>query len=122
MQLLHAFRPTETQKQVIRNILSAPTPMIAASNISNSMQLRTARDMLAKLGFIEFTDSSAELTDLGSQLAADENIIDGEGNIVDDEPPTEEVPSDVQQDDAIPPMESYSFIKELLNKKSIPLI
>ena len=84
MQLLNTIRPTTFQKQVIAMIADAPTPKLAAAHLSDNQNITAARDLLAKLGVITFSDSEAQLTDKGQQLATDENIIDQSGQLTDD--------------------------------------
>lgn len=70
------IRPTNNQKKVLAKIIAAPTPEVAASEISQGRALVTARDMLAKLGLITIEDNKASVTDLGEEIMRNQNIID----------------------------------------------
>lgn len=137
MHVLHSFRPTTSQKQVIATILSAPTPKVAATAISSKPNLKTARNLLGQLGLITFTDGAATVTDKGMALARDEGIADEGGQLTDvgqqlvgnqpqnqtnsmgqpgEEPPIGGVEAG-GPDDALggtPSLESFTFLRELM--------
>lgn len=110
--------PTENQKRVIAKIIASPTPSVAASEISNDVNVVGARNELMKLGIITFSNGQAALTDQGAQIAVDENITDETGQLTptgeqlaytdssnrQEQQPTAENPP--------PPMESVSSFKE----------
>ena len=125
------------QKQVFAAILSAPTPTVAAEQISSSPNLKSARDLLGRLGLITFTNNSAALTDMGMAVARDEGISDEGGQLTDmgqqlsggnsdqaplnnmgmpeEEPPLGGVPAEGGDEDlGSPPMESFSVLRELM--------
>lgn len=81
---LTTVRLTDNQKKVMTRIVSAPTEKLAAETISKGRQLVTARDILDKLGMIEFRDGSATLTSDGEQLLKDYNLIDDMGELTDE--------------------------------------
>jgi phage gp45-like len=81
MRLLTAMHPTDNQKRVLAKIAAAPTPTVAASEISADANLVAARNLLMKLGMITYTDGNAEMTDQGRKVATDENIIDQGGEL-----------------------------------------
>lgn len=81
MRLLTTVHPTTNQKCVLAKIVAAPTPSVAASNISTDANMVAARNMLMKLGAITFSNGEASLTDRGRQVAEDENIIDQSGQL-----------------------------------------
>lgn len=133
MHVLKSFRPTNTQKQVLATILSAQTPAVAAQTIASTSNAKAARNILAQLGLISFTDGSAALTDKGMAVAYDSGIADEGGQLTDagrqlvggdnggglnsmgmpeEEPPLGGVPADDPL--AAPPMESFSFLRELM--------
>lgn len=135
MRLLNTLRPTTFQKQVLAHITGAPTPKLAAANIATNRNLMAARDMLAKLGIITYSDAGAALTDKGITLATEENITDETGQLTDEgskliAPPGQEQPGQEQQPPADPTniepgpdatgvggdvsLESFSLLKELL--------
>jgi len=83
MKLLQTITLSTFQKQVIALIVAARTPKVAAVDIAANHNLQTARDILAKLGVITFTDADAHLTDKGTQLAVEEDIADESGQLTD---------------------------------------
>lgn len=81
MRIMSAVHPTANQKRVLAKIAAAPTPMVAGEEISKDANLVAARNMLMKLGVITFTNKEAALTDSGTQIATEENIIDQSGQL-----------------------------------------
>ena len=81
---LTTVRLTDNQKKVMTMILSSATEKLAAENISAGRQLITARDILSKLGLIEFRDGYAALTPEGEKLLKDYNLIDDMGELSDE--------------------------------------
>lgn len=84
MRLLSSVRPTTSQKRVIAKIIASPTPTVAGGQLSADANLVAARNMLAKLGVISVADAEVTLTDVGQQLARDENIVDQMGELTQD--------------------------------------
>lgn len=78
---MSAVHPTSNQKRVLAKIAAAPTPTVAASEISSDANMVSARNMLMKLGMISFSNNEAALTDKGTEVATDENIIDQSGQL-----------------------------------------
>jgi len=81
-----------------------------------------ARNLLMRLGLIEFGSNGASLTDRGSQVAQDEGLIDASGNLT---PAGQQfagvvtapaAPEQGMEDPAMedPAMESFSLLKQLL--------
>jgi hypothetical protein len=83
MKLLSTVRLTDSQKRVIAKIAAAPTPNVAATDISKDANLVAARNMLMQLGAITYSEQEAQLTDKGQQLGVAENIIDDSGQLTD---------------------------------------
>lgn len=126
MRLLSAVHPTTSQKRVLAKIAAAPTPTVAGEEISKDANLVAARNMLMKLGVISFADGEAILTDRGTQIAADENIVGQDGQLT---PAGEKLaftntagqpdadhagqPSQQPVDDGMS-LESFSLLKQLL--------
>jgi hypothetical protein len=81
---MKTVRLTDNQKRVMTMIISSATEKLAAENISAGRQLITARDILAKLGLIEFRDGYAALTPEGEKLLKDYNLIDEMGELTDE--------------------------------------
>lgn len=122
MRVLDTFRPTTTQKQIIARIAGAATPTVAGDSVSSGINVVSARNTLARLGFITYINGEATLTDQGRQLATAENITDETGGLTpagqqlaqmepeqqsQAQPPEEQMPP-------MPPMESFAALKELL--------
>jgi hypothetical protein len=85
MKMLDTVRLTDTQKTVICKIIAAPTPKVAAEDITGSANLAKAKDILMDLGLIKVSlEDHAELTDTGRQLAQEENLADQSGNLTPD--------------------------------------
>lgn len=85
MKLLDTVRLSDNQKRVIAKILAAPTPKLAAEEISDGANMIKARDILMDLGLITFTlNDQAELTDKGQQVAQAENLADESGQLTPD--------------------------------------
>lgn len=83
MKLLSTVRLTDNQKRVIAKIASAPTPTVAAEKISADANLIGARNELMRLGLITYTDQEATLTDKGTHIGTQENVIDDSGQLTD---------------------------------------
>lgn len=81
MRIMSAVHPTANQKRVLAKIAAAPTPTVAGEEISKDANLVAARNMLMKLGVITFDDHEAALTDSGTQIATEENIIGPDGQL-----------------------------------------
>lgn len=119
MSILNTLRPTTFQRQVLAHIAAASSPKVAAENISKNRNLVTARDILAKLGLITFSDRAATITDTGLRLAVEENITDEAGELTDvgqqligqiQQSPMDSMdPPGVEQ-----PMESFVLLRTLL--------
>lgn len=85
MRLLSTLKPTQNQLTVLAKIVANKDhPAKAASEISGSENLVSARNMLMKLNVITYSDTSAALTEKGEQLAKEQNIIDDSGNLTDE--------------------------------------
>ena len=122
MRILSAVHPTSFQKQVICRIAAATTPMTAASYVSAGANMVAARNMLMKLGLIEFGSSGATLTDRGTQVAQDEGLIDASGNLTPSGQQlagmatSQSTPQDQLDDPGLDDLnvESFSLLKQLL--------
>lgn len=71
---IDSFVPTTTQKEIIRKIITASTPRLAALTISVGQNQIVARDALVKYGIIDYTIDSATLTSMGQKIADDLDI------------------------------------------------
>lgn len=84
MHLLSTIKPTQNQLRVMAKIIVAQDqPVKAASEISDDVSLVAARNLLAKLGLITFSDRDAKLTEKGQQVAHEQGIADESGQITD---------------------------------------
>jgi hypothetical protein len=81
---LTTIRLTDNQKKVMTRIVASATEVLAAEEISKGRQLVTARDLLVKLGLIEFRDGYAALTPEGEKIMKDTNLTDDMGELTDD--------------------------------------
>jgi hypothetical protein len=81
MRIMSAVHPTANQKRVLAKIAASPTPAVAAQEISKDANLVAARNMLMKMGVITFATGQAALTDRGTQISTEENIIDQSGQL-----------------------------------------
>jgi hypothetical protein len=113
---VEALQLTTNQKSVLAKIVAAPTPKVAAEDISQGENIVAARDMLIELGFITFADGVfAALTASGKKIATDENIIDDTGALTDDGRQVLTPETDI-----LPNTESYKLIKQLVNESVSP--
>ena len=116
-------RLTQNQQKVMAKILAAPTPLVAFSEISSGPNLIAARDILQKLGLIDFKeDESAEVTDTGMQILRSLNIVDDMDELTDegrnmaydqDQQPPMPAPEPDMGGMEPSPMESFSLIKKI---------
>ncbi len=84
MRILTSIKPTQNQLTVMALIAaSKEKPARAAQVVSMGTNMVAARNMLMKLGLIVYTPSHAALTDSGTQLAVDYDIIDDSGTLTD---------------------------------------
>lgn len=83
-RIIPVVHPTTNQSAVLAKIASAPTPKLAASNISDSPNLAAARDMLQKMGLITLNDEGAFLTDQGKEVMVNQNLMDPSGGLTQD--------------------------------------
>lgn len=117
MRILNTFRPTTIQKQVIAKIAAAATPTVAGDSVSSGANTVSARDTLVKLGIITFEAGEATLTDLGTQIATAENIVDETGGLTQvgqslaGAKETQQVPTTTEP---AGPLESFATLKALL--------
>lgn len=85
MKMLNSVRLSDNQKRVIAKIIAAPTPKVAAEEISNGVNLKQARDALVDLQLVKQSlNDHAGLTDKGRQLAQEENLADESGQLTPD--------------------------------------
>jgi len=81
---LTTVRLTENQKKVMTRIVASATEVLAAEEISKGRALVTARDLLVKLGLIEYRDGYAALTPEGEKIMKDSNLIDDMGELTEE--------------------------------------
>lgn len=75
---------TQAQKEVLAKIAQSPTPTVALSEISEGRKLVAARDILDRLGLIDYSETEANITDEGWELMIDLNIADATGELTDE--------------------------------------
>jgi len=81
---LTTVRLTNNQKKVMTRIIAAATEKVAAEEVSKGRGLVAARDLLVKLGMIEYRDGYAALTTDGEQVLKDSNLIDDMGSLTEE--------------------------------------
>ena len=64
---------------VLSKTKGAPTPQVAASEISKDQKLMVARDMLVRLGMLQLGDNQATVTSQGEEVMRNQNLIDDSG-------------------------------------------
>lgn len=69
------------QKTVLVILSHSTTPRVAAEELAQTPNLRTAANTLSKLGALTYTDTEASLTDAGRQLSVEENLTDETGTL-----------------------------------------
>jgi hypothetical protein len=79
MPRIDNIQPNAHMKAVLAIIANAATSKIAAEDITGDINLQKAAQLLVQIGAISYDSSSASFTETGTQLAQDENIIDGSG-------------------------------------------
>lgn len=84
MRTLSTVNLTDNQKRVLAKIVASPTPKVAAQQISRTQQFISARDLLVKLGLIQFDPSGASLTDQGQESMKQEALTDESGQLTPD--------------------------------------
>ena len=83
-QTLTTIRLSDVQKMVMTKIIGSATPETAHEEISDGRNLVAARNILGKLGLIEFTEGTADVTDEGKKVMKDENLIDDSEELTSD--------------------------------------
>lgn len=67
---------SKTQRKVIAEIIASPSPRIVFDKLLGNPNDIAARDFLKRKKLIKVTNNGITMTDLGIQLAKEENIID----------------------------------------------
>lgn len=127
MRVMNNIRLTDNQGRVITKIIAAPTPQVAAAEISQGQNLVAARNELMALKLITLVDGAAEITDMGMTVATQENLIDDTGQLTPrgeelaftgpDGKPDNDMTNSTSQETA--PMESYRIgrlLKEIYSQ------
>lgn len=73
--------PTTAQKTVLCKTKAAPTPQVAAREISRGQNLLAARDMLVRLGLLTVEDNEANVTAEGEEVMRNQNLLDENGEL-----------------------------------------
>lgn len=81
---LGIIRLTDHQKKVLVRVMNAATEVVAGTEAGRTTQLATARDMLTKLGLIDFDGKKASVTDKGNEVMQDEGLVDDSGTLTND--------------------------------------
>lgn len=120
MRILNTIRPNNNQRMVLAIILASPTPKIAAEQLTGNSNIVSARDTLAKIGAITFSLEQAALTDRGTQIAREENIVDDAGQLTAQgqqllQQDTEQTPGNQEQSNDIN-LEGFSLLKEIFKR------
>lgn len=110
MRLLSTLRPTQNQMIVLAKIVaSQDVPARAAAEISTNTNMIAARNLLMKLNAITYTDNSASLTDIGQQLAREQNIVDESGQLTEEGNKLAASTADGKQPKEAPPAQDNSM-------------
>ena len=83
-QTLTTIRLSDVQKMVMTKIIGSATPETAHEEISDGRNLVAARNILGKLGLIEFTEGTAAVSAEGKKVMKDENLIDDSEQLTSD--------------------------------------
>lgn len=83
-QVITNINLSNAQKKVLISVHSAPTPKVAAEDISTDKKMVVARDQMVDLKMIDYAPGSATLTSAGEQLMKDESLIDDMGELTDE--------------------------------------
>jgi len=83
-KIIPVTHPTDNQKAVLAKIVAAPTPQLAAAEISDTPNLAAARDMLEKMGLITLDDEGAHVTEQGNEVMVNQNLATPDGQLTDD--------------------------------------
>lgn len=84
MKVLDSVKLSDNQKRVLAKIIAAPTPRLAAEELSGNANLVSAKNMMLDLGLIQIVSGHATLTDKGRSVAQEENIADESGQLTAD--------------------------------------
>lgn len=137
-RVLTTLHLSDVQKEVLAKVKAAPTPHVAWSDVIAADRywdgnFASARDTLGNLGLLEVGDGELELTDKGTEVMKDENLVDETGELsqqgkelasIDREAKPEQPeampngaePDVMAQDDAEFPMESLKLIRQINEK------
>lgn len=83
-QILTTIRLSGVQKSILTKIVAAATPEVAYEQISDGRNFVAARDILQKIGLIDFDEGTASLTDSGKKVMKDENLMDDSEQLTSD--------------------------------------
>ena len=83
-KIIPVTHPTDNQKAVLAKITAAPTPQLAAADISDTPNLAAARDMLVQMGLITLDEEGAHVTDAGNEVMVNQNLASPDGQLTDD--------------------------------------
>jgi hypothetical protein len=118
MRILSSIHPSTNQKRIIAKILAAANPKLAGEAMIGNPNEVAARDMLIKLGIINFAGGEASLTDKGMQIAQEEGLTDEAGGLSDvgsalvgAQPEAPEMPQQQPEMPQTPPMEAARQVK-----------
>lgn len=84
MRILSTIQPTANQLKVLAIIAAnQEKPNLAIQQLSHDQNLIAARNMLMQWNAIEFSTKQVSLTEIGSKIASDNDIIDDSGQLTD---------------------------------------
>lgn len=78
------IRLSDNQKRVLVRVSQAPTGLLGATEAGRDEKLATARDMLVKLGLLDYDGDVATVSDDGMKAMQDENLVDESGDLTDE--------------------------------------
>lgn len=116
MKTLSSIRLTDNQKRVMARILAAPTPAVAASEISNNQNMIGATQTLVRLGLIHYNNDDAAITDQGLQIMKNEALVDETGQLTPDgeELAHTDISGKPTQSQAAPPPETSDVTGDMM--------
>lgn len=78
------IRLSDNQKRVLVRVSQAPTGLLGATEAGRDDKLATSRDMLVKLGLLDYDGGEATVNDEGMEVMQDEGLVDESGELTEE--------------------------------------